>query len=382
MDFDTSLQTARRASAGTSALGWIALLCLILNAAFWASLMLDLLAPRTVFSPQSLQAALATVAFALILPLFWSMLLPSSPAGRLLQKQTWALPGQLAVTFAAVFLTWLAGQWLRAWWQGQPNVVEAGADLLLTVSSLIAGVLVPALAWCVTTPEQWIAQIEQARHVRRLEHAMKMEEAAMRAAYARGVALLNADLTNLTLEQKRELAGILGGFARMQERSMRQIAASWKDMFNVEAVLTSTPDTQLLASYKEVAGLLTEGANAFGESATYATLVGPSAAHQDTVDRVRPNDAERPNATVHRTTSGPAADHRTTERPTERPTDRAHEQAFETARRALSGAWKRRDLEEALSISKTQAHDYITAWLASGDLAKLTEPRDHYEWRD
>src|SRR5262245_16126547 len=233
MNLDTAYQTARRATVGKSMLGWAAFTCLILNGAFWASLMLDMLAPPSIFSPQSLQAALSTVAFALILPLFWSMLLPSSPAGRLRQRQQWATPGYVATTAAAGFLTWLAGTWLRAWWAAQPNVVDAGADYLLMICSLIAGILVPALAWCVTTPEQWIAAIEQARHVKRIEHAMRMEEAAMKAAYARGVALLHADLTNLTIEQRRELAGILGGFARMQQQAMGQIAASWKDMYGV-----------------------------------------------------------------------------------------------------------------------------------------------------
>lgn len=359
-------QSVRRAAVGTSVLGWVALLCLILNAAFWGSLMLNLLAPPAVFSPQTLQAALATVAFALILPLFWSMLLPSSPAGRLLQKQTWHLPGQLAVTFGAVFLTWLAGVWLRAWWAAQPNVTEAGADLLLTISSLIAGTLVPALAWCVLTPEQWIAQLEQARAVKRLEHAMKMEEAVLKASYARAVALLNADLTALTVGERRELGGILGAFARTQQQALAQIAATWKAMYGVEAVFTSTPDRALLAQYQEVARLLTDGSDAFGQAAADAGAFAPLAAHQDTemIDVTERSD---------RTSSGPAADQRTVDRT-------PYERAYATARRALSGAWKRVDLEQALSISKTQAHDYITAWLASGDLERLTEPRDHYEW--
>jgi hypothetical protein len=223
---NTSLQAARRATMGTSVLGWVELACLILNSLFWGSLMLDLLVPPSIFSPQCLQAALSMVALALILPLFWSMLLPSSPAGRLLQKQSWATPGYVATTAAAIFLTWLAGVWLRAWWQAQPNVTEVGADMLLSISSLIAGILVPALSWCVTTPEQWIAAIEQARHVKRIEHTIKMEEAAMRAAYARAVSLLHADLTNLTIEQRRELAGILGGFARMQQHSLTQIGGA------------------------------------------------------------------------------------------------------------------------------------------------------------
>jgi hypothetical protein len=369
MHFDSTLQTARRATVGKSALGWTALLCLILNAAFWAALMLDLLAPPSPLSPQAIQAALGTVAFALILPLFWSMLLPSSPAGRLLQKQTWATPGYAATTGAAVFLTYLAGTWLRAWWSAQPNVTDANADMLLTISSLIAGVLVPALSWCVTTPEQWIAQIEQARHVKLLEHTMKMEEATMRAAYARGVALLNAGLSDLTIEQRKELAGILGGFARTQQQAMQQIAASWKEMYGVECQLATIPDQQLLESYQQVAGLLTEGGDALGTSARYALTVSSSPAQQD-AQWDAPRDGETlPMRRRDDTPSVPAGTHGT-----------LHEEAYHKARGVLNGAWKRTDLEHALSVSRSQAHRYLTDWQDARMVKSVDAPRDHYTW--
>jgi len=95
------VQKARRATVGVSALGWIALLCLVGSIAFWLSLFIDLLAPPQFFSPQMVQAFLAVMAFSLVLPLFWSMLLPSSPAGKLLQKQQWATPGVITPTAIA-----------------------------------------------------------------------------------------------------------------------------------------------------------------------------------------------------------------------------------------------------------------------------------------
>src|SRR6185503_13877378 len=259
METESSVGRARRATVGRSALGWIALLCLIGSGVFWLSLFVDLLAPATPWSPQALQAFLMVVAYALVLPLFWSMLLPSSPAGRLLQKTAFATPGYIAVVGLAFFLTYYAGQILLGWWGVQSNIKDTGSALWLTITSLIAGVFVPALSWTVVTPEQWIAQIEQARHVRRIEQAMRMEEAAMHAAYARAVTLLNADLTSLTISQRRELAGILGGFARVQQDALRSIAASWKDMYGVEAHLAVVPDQELIAGYRQVANLLTSG---------------------------------------------------------------------------------------------------------------------------
>lgn len=380
-----NLSTIKRATVGMSALGWIALACLLLNAAFWGSFMLDLLRPPSPLSPQAIQAGLATAAFALVLPLFWSMLLPSSPAGRLLQRQTWRLPGHLAVTFGAAFLTWLAWSYLRAWWAGQPEAVAGNSDVLLAITSLIPGVLVPALSWCVMTPEQWVAQLEQARHVKRLEHAMRMEEAAMKAAYAYAVSLLNADLCNLSIEQRRELAGILGAFARTQQQALASIAASWKDMYGVEAKLATVPDQELLASYEKVAGLLAGSADIMKSSADYAsevhsrtavngerrmtnecTSVPPSPAHQD----AEWDESQEAGTIPIRAPHG------------HRPIvpEPPYRDAYAHARAALDGAWKRGDLERALSISRSSAHRYLQAWQDAGLVNSLTEPHDHYGW--
>ncbi len=379
-------RTVRRATVGTSVLGWVALACLILNGAFWGALMLDLLNPPAVFSAQTLQAALSIVAFALILPLFYSMLLPSSPAGRLLQRQTWHLPGQIATTFAAVFLTWMAMTWLRLWWAAQPNVAEAGQDLFLTITSLIAGVLVPALSWCVMTPEQWIAQIEQARHVKRVEYAMKMEETSMRAAYARAVSLLNSDLTNLTIAQRRELAGILGGFARTQQHALASIAQSWKDMYGVECQLATIPDQELLTSYQEVADLLTDGAAVMASSAAYAGEGGALSAPTDRERLSAPNDGVRPfvahpdaetNARERNATRSATVPPRTTDAST---LSTAND-TLQAARRAMGARlWTRADLESTLSIQKTKASEYIKAWRQSGDIVDISDPAYHYQF--
>jgi hypothetical protein len=205
--------------------------------------------------------------------------------------------------------------------------------------------------------------------VKRIEHAMKMEEAAMRAAYARGVALLHADLTNLTIEQRRELAGILGGFARMQQQSMAQIAASWKDMYGVECQLATIPDQHLLSSYQQVAGLLTEGGEALGTTAQYALTVSPSQAHP-----VAEWDASRPTVppsheTRDDTPRVPARTHGT-----------PHEEAYRKARGVLSGAWKRTDLEDALSVSRSQAHRYLADWQDARVVRSVEHPKDHYTW--
>jgi hypothetical protein len=373
-----TVQSVKRATVGMSVLGWVALACLTLNGAFWGTLMWGLLAPPALLSAQTLQAALAIVAFALVLPLFWSMLLPSSPAGRLLQKQTWRLPGQLAVTFAAVFLTWMAATWLRLWWGAQPNIADAGQDLFLTITSLIAGILVPALSWCVMTPEQWVAQLEQARNVKRIEHAMQMEETAMRAAYARAVSLLNADLCNLSIAQRQELASILGAFARTQQQALASIAASWNDMYGVECQLTTIPDKKLLASYEKVAGLLAGSADIMQSSADYADEVR---------SRTVVND-ERRMATESQTNANvvEVANESANARIRANSYECANESAndadvLELARRELgTTGWKRQRLIEVTGVKATKASALIKAWAVRGIIVNITGELGVYQF--
>lgn len=397
------IQGARRATVGISALGYIAGICLIGSLAWWLALFVALLAPPGLFSAEMIQTFLMTVAFSLVLPLFWSMLLPSSPAGRLLQKQQWATPGYLAVIGAATFLTWHAWRWSYAWWQGRPDPTVQGQAVMLSITSMIAAVLLPALAWCVVTPEQWIAQIEQARHVKRIEMAMKMEEAAMRASYARAVALLNAGISTLAIEQRKELAGILGGFARAQQQALTAIGASWKDMYGVEAITGGTPDRQIVEQYSQVVNLLADGSEAMDDVADYVeppALAAPAerplvdramearpvdaarslTPHQDAVSVAHRSTSGRPGAPAHRPASGPLAARSPVDQVSDRSTTRPYGQAQDAARAALRGAWMRHELETALSIRKSQALVYITAWLMSGDIIKLDEPRDHYEF--
>src|SRR5436309_10677908 len=77
-----ALQEVRRRTTGTSILGWIALTCLIGAGVFWFMIFMQLIVPPQLLSPQAVQTFILTITFTLVLPLFWSMLLPSGPAGR------------------------------------------------------------------------------------------------------------------------------------------------------------------------------------------------------------------------------------------------------------------------------------------------------------
>jgi hypothetical protein len=225
--------------------------------------------------------------------------------------------------------------------------------------------------------------------VRRLEHAMRMEEAAMRASYARAVSLLNAGLCNLTIDQRKELGGILGSFARVQQQALRAIGESWKTMYGVDHELGLVDDDKLIESYGKVVNLLADGNHAMIETIDRADEALVDRAHDEVQEHIarstdrhqyaaepaRRSRTVRPGTSAHRPTAGPVVTF-----PVDHPPDRArpYDQAFAAARVGLDGAWKRGDLERALSVSKTQALTYIQAWLVSGDIIRLDEPRDHY----
>jgi hypothetical protein len=367
MNPQSAFQEVRRKTVGTSILGWIALLCLISAGAFWFMIFIQLITPPRLLSPQSVQVFILTIAFTLVLPLFWSMLLPSSPAGRLLQKQTWATPGYCVVIGAALFLTYYAGVWLRTWWYAQPSVVETGQDGFLTITSLITMIFLPALAWTIVTPEQWVAQIEQARQVRRLEQTLKLEDAAMRAWFARAVTLLNAELTNLTIEQRRELAGILGGFARIQQQAMESIAASWKDIYGIEAHLTMMPDTELLEQYRQVANVLADSSETLADTTEYAMLISPQ-------QRIA-----APSPTSHHTSQASPAGASPAPAPPPGKTIDMH--ALKAAQRALGATvWDRHRLEQALNIRRSKALELIKEWREADCIQDIHNPAYHYQF--
>jgi hypothetical protein len=347
-------QEVRRKTVGISVLGWVATACIAGAGVFWLMIFVQLLQPPALLSPHIVQVLILSLAFTLVLPLFWSMLLPSSPAGRLLQKQTWAMPGYVVVIGAALFLTYCAGVWLRAWWHAQPSIVETGQDRFLTLTSLITMIFLPALSWTVLTPEQWVAQIEQARQVRRLEQTLKLEDATMRAWYARAVTLLNAELTNLTIEQRRELAGILGGFARIQQQALESIAASWKEIYGIEAHLTTVPDTELLAQFRQVANMLTESSEKLAGTTEYAMLSSPQ-------QRVTPTAQQAPSVAAQKV---------------------VNMHTLRAAHKALGATvWDRHLLEQTLNIRRSKALELIKEWRDAGYVQDIDNPAYHYQFQ-
>jgi hypothetical protein len=182
-EWEARYQWMRRATTGRNVLGWIALGFMAGFGYFWYSIWAIVFAPPSFFSPQGIVAAMISVVYTVVLPLFWSMIIPNSPAGRLLQKQTWALPGQIVILILACLLSGVA---IRAFqgWLSQPQI-DPGLYYPALLAMTTAAIFVPALCWAATTPEQFIALYESARIAKQLEQQAQLEDLKFKALHAR-----------------------------------------------------------------------------------------------------------------------------------------------------------------------------------------------------
>jgi hypothetical protein len=145
--------------------------------AFW-----QLLTPPALLSLLSIQAAVLALVYSLAAPLLLSMLVPTTPAGQLLQKTQWRTIGFPVIVGCALFLAYQAEYMLELWLTAQTAVREAGFARPMAISLMIAFVVIPALAWVQLTPERWLAQIQQAHQVKKLEMQQRGELAIIKAS--------------------------------------------------------------------------------------------------------------------------------------------------------------------------------------------------------
>jgi len=170
----------QRATVARSALDVIALIFLGCGFAFWGVAFWQLLTPPALLSLLSVQAVVLALVYSLATPLLWSALVPSTPAGQLLQKTQWRTFGFAAIVGAAIYLSYQAEWMIETWLWNQPGIQEAGMARGLAISLSIGFILIPALAWTQLTPERWLQQIEQAHKVKKLEMTQRGAKSAHR----------------------------------------------------------------------------------------------------------------------------------------------------------------------------------------------------------
>jgi hypothetical protein len=202
-----------------------------------------------------------TLCYTVVWPLFGSMMIPNSPARHFLQKQTWAVPGSIAVIAVTIVLGYFALRvfyyWVAAQVIGHPDspLAQDGGVFWSAVFGIFIGAFfVPVLCWATATPEQIIAQIQQALWIKDMERAAKLRERAWRAADVRAQAIIHAGMVNGVLSQahKQELAGLMLASHRTLQQGLRMVALTMDESARIEDLIPSTPDPELVKLYREV----------------------------------------------------------------------------------------------------------------------------------
>jgi hypothetical protein len=365
-------ETRRRTSA-MSVLDWIALFCLGASLLFWGVLYFTLIAPPLPqLAPQTFVALALTMMSALIIPLFWSILVPTTPAGQLLQKTQWGTIGFWVILGAALYMTWYARQWIGLWWFNQTIIRENNLDGPVTIFCLIGFVLVPSLAWTVVTPERWLLQIHQAREVRKIERMMQLEDLSYKAMIARTRAILNAELAGSAISRIPELAGLLMASEKLTRQALYQVAQGYSAMYNAELRLGLEHEPDLEERYRTTVNELVQAHNETPELPEAPVLsaappenavahAGVPAIGSRSAQDVEPVGAQSPLSRL----STPAR------------------QNYIAARNVLGdGAWMRRDIEKALTCQHSEASERIKEWKQAGLVVDVNDPKWHYRFTE
>lgn len=316
---------------------------------------------------------------AIVLPALLAMITPLTPAGMMLQetrRSTWGFAVMIA---AAGFLGWYSYQIVTAFWAA--SLKDPALAPMQSMATLIIAVVVPALAFSWSSPLAWLAEVQQAHQVKRLKMAHEAELASMKAAYMRAVDKLRVGLANLTMQERREVAGILIGMQRAQNDALNAISGTFRTLAGAELAVPTTTDAQLVSRYGELADML-EGRILPIYNAPDATADADDVAEVESPfvpsarSTVSHQDAERSTATATTVDRGAVRGG------PQRTADATVDEALAAARAALgSGAWQRRDVETALSCQKSKAVQLISAWKQSGLVVDVTDPKDHYRFR-
>ncbi len=352
---------ARRKTTATSVLDRIAFFCLGASFLFWGVLYFTLIAPPLPrIAAQTFVALALTVMSTLIIPLFWSILVPTSPAGQLLQKTQWATIGFWVILGAALYLTKYAYAWIALWWTNQTSVHENGLDETVSIFCLIGFVLVPSLAWTVVTPERWLLQIHQAREVRKIERMMQLEDLSYKAMIARTRVILNAELAGSAVSRIPELTGLLMASEKLTNQALYQVAQGYAAMYNAELKLGLETDPELEERYRSTVNALVQAHNERPELVPPATALKSGKVVLPSEVKASIAAGESPALS---SLSAPAR------------------QNYIAGRNALGdGAWMRRDVERALSCQHGEASERIREWRAAGLVVEVNNPKWHYRF--
>jgi hypothetical protein len=171
-------------------------------------------------------------------PALVSFLVPSSPAGMLLQKinaRTW---GHAIVLGMALYLVYYSFEIQYIWWSAQPTTVEAGLVLLQTVLGLVGFIVIPALLWSPVSTEELVEQFRQAHLVQRYKLQTDADLALLRAISIRGQELRLKGMSAMTPAERVEYAQTIQALVWGIDETLDDIALSVQHVSGAQVPLT------------------------------------------------------------------------------------------------------------------------------------------------
>src|SRR5689334_3262800 len=244
-------RSARRVSNGRTALSILAGVFLAASLLFWGVLHWTVFVSRGAGVPQIAVALVMTVIYAFALPLLLSMLVPTTPAGQMLQKTQWKTVGFPVIIASAAFLAWHARNLMVLWFAAQPSVAEAGQEAAYTLAALIGFVVIPALAWVQVTPERWLKEIEQAHLVKKLEVEQQGELAIVKARLLWAEQKAAIGYARLLPAEQKEVRDTLRGLLMGIADTQRGIARTMGIQAHVERTILGDKDIADTLDYVE-----------------------------------------------------------------------------------------------------------------------------------
>lgn len=374
---------------GLAALRLIGLGGLVASAVFWWPVQSEL-------TPNRIVAGAYTAGLVLAPPALWSFVFPWSPGGMLLFKIQRRTVGLWIVFAAALYFLYYSYQLQWSWWSAQPVTAASGMVGQQVCIGLLLYIVIPGLVWTPISRDEFVSQVEQEQLVKRYELQTKADIAIQDARLLRAQQLTAIGLSNLMAHEREELATYMDDLISDMDTTLQRIAGNANEAAEVvygryaRSPFSAPPLAEDLADILKYIGSSIREVGPAALPAPVRSAVDPTAErsaalrtiersaavlpHQEGSRTTAPGDRTGRPVAGDRTTSGPLADQQTTERP--------HAEAFRVAVNYLTGAWSRADLEGTLSISKTQASDYIRDWIRAGLVVRLTEPKFHYSFEE
>ena len=240
-------------------------------------------APASLLSALGIFTLVLSVVYAVVVPLFWSMLLPNSPTGAYLQKQTWAYPGQLAVLVFALVLTAFGGQTMWSWLQAAaPTVFQTGMQIPAFVAALVGSVFVPSMQFAYQSPGQQMLIIQQAHEIKKLRKLHDGEIAVIEGRMIRAAVLASMAWQDMLPRDHEEVYATVKGLTMGIADSLRRVARLQSVPADMQRALGIPEDAEIIAKMEQVQAWLEAPADQIEQAYEYVEYRDlPPPAHVD-----------------------------------------------------------------------------------------------------